>query len=81
MHYEINGNWGVCFGIFRRGGVFLVLGWFFLHLNIFKQQNKDYLLKREKYFCVTYPEYVIMIKYSDMCFHKQYYNITETYIA
>lgn len=62
------------------GGCFWFWG-FFLHLNIFKQQNKDYLLKREKYFCVTYPEYVIMIKYSDMCFHKQYYNITETYIA
>lgn len=50
MHYEINGNWGECFGFFGGGGVFLVLGFFFLHLNIFKQQNKDYLLKRENYF-------------------------------
>lgn len=76
MHYEINGNWGVCFGIFRRGGCFWFWGVFFAfkHFQTTKQ-------RREKYFCVTYPEYVIMIKYSDMCFHKQYYNITETYIA
>lgn len=73
---------GVCvLGFFGGGGGVSGFGVVFLHLNIFKQQNKDYLLKREKYFCVTYPEYVIMIKYSDMCFHKQYYNITETYIA
>lgn len=73
---------GVCVLDFSEGGVSgFGFCFFFLHLNIFKQQNKDYLLKREKYFCVTYPEYVIMIKYSDMCFHKQYYNITETYIA
>lgn len=68
-------------GFFGGGGGVSGFGGFFLHLNNFKQQNKDYLLKREKYFCITYPEYVIMIKYSDMCFHKQYYNITETYIA
>lgn len=49
MHYEINGNWGECFGFFG-GGCFWFWGFFFLHLNIFKQQNKDYLLKRENYF-------------------------------
>lgn len=50
MHYEINGNWGECFGFFWRGGGVSGFGFFFLHLNIFKQQNKDYLLKRENYF-------------------------------
>lgn len=32
------------------GGVSGFGVFFFLHLNIFKQQNKDYLLKRENYF-------------------------------
>lgn len=49
MHYEINGNWGV-FWDFSEGGGVSGFGVVFLHLNIFKQQNKDYLLKREKYF-------------------------------
>lgn len=35
---------------FSEGGGVSGFGGFFLHLNIFKQQNKDYLLKRENYF-------------------------------
>lgn len=62
------------------GGCFWFWGVFFAFKH-FQTTKQRLSIKKGKYFCVTYPEYVIMIKYSDMCFHKQYYNITETYIA
>lgn len=53
---------GVCVLYFSQGGVSGFGLFFFLHLNIFKQQNKDYLLKRENYFL----HYISWVRNNDL---------------
>lgn len=53
---------GVCVLDFSEGGVSGFRVVFFLHLNIFKQQNKDYLLKRENYFL----HYISWVRNNDL---------------
>lgn len=50
MHYEINGNWGECFGFFWRGGVFLVLGFFFFAFKHFQTTKQRLSIKKGKLF-------------------------------
>lgn len=51
MCYEINGNWGVCFGFFGGGGVFLVLGFvFFFAFKHFQTTKQRLSIKKGKLF-------------------------------
>lgn len=51
MCYEINGNWGECFGFFGGGGgVFLVLGLFFFAFKHFQTTKQRLSIKKGKLF-------------------------------
>lgn len=50
MCYEINGNWGVCFGFFGGGGVFLVLGFVFFAFKHFQTTTQRLSIKKGKLF-------------------------------
>lgn len=49
MHYEINGNWGVCF-VFFAGRVFLVLGCVFFAFKHFQTTKQRLSIKKGKLF-------------------------------
>lgn len=50
MHYEINGNWGVCFVFFAGGGCFWFWVVFFFAFKHFQTTKQRLSIKKGKLF-------------------------------